>query len=319
MRALGAVRKAGARMQEIVLAPLGLDDVGRLVSDALHCEWGSAQPLAELVHEKTGGNPFFAIQFLTALAEEGLIRLDPHASTWIWDLARIRAKGYTNNVVDLMVGKLKRLSNATQDALKRLACLGNVVEIAILSMVFEESAEEIHAALLEAAHTGLILRLEGSYAFLHDRIQEAAYALIPEGERAGAHLRIGRVLCRTEEGLADHLFDVANHFKRGAALLIDRDEKVNVATIDLSAGRKAKASAAYASAGAYFSAGMALLDERAWDSQHELTFSLWRERAQCEILSGNFAKAEQLILKLLQRAASNIEFADASCLKIGLY
>src|SRR3984885_3841536 len=194
MRTLEAIRKTGARVQEIVLAPLGLEDVARIVSDALHCERDAALALAQLVYEKTGGNPFFAIQFLRALAEEGLLRHDPDASAWIWDLGRIRAHGYTDNVVDLMVGKLKRLSGATQEALRQLACLGNVVEIATLTMVFEESAEEIHTALQEAARTGLILRLEGSYAFLHDRIQEAAYALIPEGERAGAHLRIGRVL-----------------------------------------------------------------------------------------------------------------------------
>ncbi len=317
-RTLAAIRNAGARMQEIVLAPLGLDDVGRLVADALRCERDAIDPLAKLVHEKTGGNPFFAIQFLTALAEEGLLRLDPNAAAWIWDLARIRAKGYTDNVVDLMVGKLKRLSNTTQDALKRLACLGNVVEIAILSLVFGESEEEIHTSLLEAARTGLILRLEGSYAFLHDRIQEAAYALIPEGERAGAHLRIGRVLLAsiTADGLAENLFDVANQLNRGAALLIDRDEKMHVATIDLRAGRKAKASAAYASARAYFSAGMGLLDERDWGSQYELTFSLWLERAECELLSGNFEKAEQLIGELLQRAASKVDQAAVYHLKV---
>src|SRR3984885_10835830 len=211
-RTLAAIREAGARMQEIVLSPLGLDDVGRLVTDALHCEGDSGHPLAQLVHEKTGGNPFFSIQLLTTLAEEGLLRLDPNAATWIWDLAGIQAKGYTENVVDLMVGKVKRLSGATQTALQQLACLGNEVEIATLSLVFGESEEEIHTSLLEAARTGLILRLEGSYAFLHDRIQEAAYALIPEGERAGAHLRIGRVLCVTAEGLAEDLFVFANHF-----------------------------------------------------------------------------------------------------------
>jgi PAS domain S-box-containing protein len=320
-RTLAAIREAGAWMQEIVLSPLGLDDVGRLVADALHCDEDSGHPLAQLVYEQTGGNPFFAIQFLTALAEEGLLWLDPDAAAWIWDLARIRAKGYTDNVVDLMVGKLKRLSGATQTALQQLACLGNVVEVATLSQVFADSEEEIHTSLLEAAHTGLIVRLQGSYAFSHDRIQEAAYALTPEGERAGAHLRIGRVLLAsmTADQLAEPLFDVANQFNRGAALLIDRDEKAQVATIDLRAGQKAKASAAYASARAYFSAGMTLLDERYWDSQHELTFSLWRECAQCEILSGNFVKAEQLILKLLQRGASNIEFADASRLKIDLH
>jgi len=320
MKTLDAIRDTGTRMQEIVLAPLGLDDVGRLVADALHCE-GDSDPLAKLVHEKTSGNPFFSIQLLTTLAEEGLLRLDPNAATWIWDLARIRAKGYTDNVVDLMVGKAKRLSGATQTALQQLACLGNVVEIATLSLVFGESEEEIHTSLLEAARTGLILLLEGSYAFLHDRIQEAAYALIPEGERAGAHLRIGRVLLAsmTPEQLAEHLFDVANQFNRGAALLIDRDEKARVATICLRAGRKAKASAAYASARAHLAAGMALLDERDWSNQYGLTFSLWVERAECEFLSGKVDTAEQLIGELLQRGASNIDQAAAYRLKVQLH
>ena len=207
MRTLGAIREAGAKTQEIVLAPLGLDDVERLVADALHCGPNSAGPLALLVYEKTGGNPFFAIQFLTALAEESLLRfdrrLDQGASGWTWDLDRIRAKGYSDNVVDLMVGKLQRLSDTTQVALQRLACLGNVAEITTLSMVFGQSEEGIHTGFLDAARTGLIFRMEGYYSFPHDRIQEAAYALIPESERAGEHLRIGRLLLSslTEEGL----------------------------------------------------------------------------------------------------------------------
>jgi PAS domain S-box-containing protein len=321
LRTLESIRAADARVHEVVLAPLELDDTGRLIADALRCEPERARPLAELVQEKTGGNPFFAIQFFSALADERLLAFDSVALAWQWDIDRIRAKNYTDNVVELMGGKLERLSGATQEALKQLACLGNVAEIATLALVYGQSEEEIHTALLEAARTGLILRREGSYAFLHDRIQEAAYALIPEGERAAAHLRIGRVLLAsmTADGLSEHLFDVANQLNRGAALLIDRDEKAQVATIDLRAGRKAKASAAYASARAYFSAGMALLDERDWDSQYELTFSLWLERAECELLTGNFEKAEQLILELLQRAASNVAFADASCLKIYLH
>ena len=150
-----------------MLAPLGLDDVERLVADALHCGPNSAGPLALLVHEKTGGNPFFAIQFLTALAEEGLLRfdrrLDQGASGWTWDLDRIRAKGYSDNVVDLMLGKLRRLSDTTQVALQQLACLGNVAEITTLSMVFGQSEEGIHTGFLDAARTGLIFRMEGYY------------------------------------------------------------------------------------------------------------------------------------------------------------
>ena len=273
------------------------------------------------MQEKTGGNPFFAIQFFTALAEEGLLAFDPVARAWQWDMDRIRAKSYTDNVVDLMAGKLKRLSATTQEALKQLACLGNVAEIATLALVHGETEEAMHAALWEAVRAGLVFRQESAYKFLHDRIQQAAYSLIPEEHRADVHLRIGRALLAsmTADELAEHLFDVANQLNRGAARLIDRDEKAQVATINLRAGRKAKASAAYASARAYFAAGMALLDERDWGSQYELTFSLWLERAECEFLTGNFDKAEQLIGELLQRGASKVDQAAVYHLKVLLH
>jgi predicted ATPase/transcriptional regulator with GAF, ATPase, and Fis domain len=321
LRTLEAIRKAGARVEEIVLTPLELDDVRGLVSDALHCELERARLLAQLVQEKSGGNPFFAIQFFAALAEDGLLVFDSVTRAWQWDVDRIRAKSYTDNVVDLMLGKLKRLSGATQTALRQLACLGNVAEVATLSLVFGQSEDEIYASFLEAARTGLILRLEGSYAFLHDRIQEAAYALIPEGDRAGAHLGIGRVLLATvpEDQLAEHLFDVANQLNRGAGQLADRNEKAEVAAINLRAGRRARASTAYTSAREYFSAGMALLDERDWDSHYELTFGLWLERAQCELLGGNFEKSDQLMMELLRRGVSKLDQAAVYNLKIQLH
>ncbi|MEA3106206.1 MAG: hypothetical protein QOI88_811 [Gammaproteobacteria bacterium] len=321
LRTLEALRKAGTRVQEIVLAPLGLDDVNRLISDALHCEPEHARSLAQLVHEKTGGNPFFAIQFLTAMTEEGLLEFDPVASAWQWNMDRIRAKSYTDNVVDLMVGKLRRLSSTTQEALKQLACLGNVAPIATLSLVHGTTEEAMHTPLWEAVHAGLVVHQDSAYKFLHDRIQQAAYSLIPDEQRADIHLRIGRVLLAnmTLDDLAEHLFDVANQFSRGATRLIDGDEKAQVATIDLRAGRKAKASAAYVSAGTYFSAGMALLDERDWGSQYELTFSMWLERAECELLSGNFETAEQLIMELLRRGASKVDQAAVHQLKVRLH
>ena len=321
MRTLATIREAGAKTEEIVLAPLGLDDVGRLTADSLRCGRNSVDPLTQLIYEKTGGNPFFAIQFLTSLDEEGLLRFDRDSAAWVWDLDGIRAKGYSSNVVDLMVGKLQRFSDTTQTALQQLACLGNLAKIATLSMVFGQSEEKIHTAHLEAARTGLIFRVDGFYAFPHDRIQEAAYALIPESARAEAHLRIGRVLLAslTEDGLAEHLFDVANQLNRGAVLLIDHDEKVRVAAIDLKAGRKAKASAAYASAHAYFAAGMALLDDMDWSSEYDVMFSLWFECAECEFLAGHFDPAEQLIVELLQRPVSKVDQAVVYRLKVQLH
>jgi predicted ATPase/signal transduction histidine kinase len=321
MRTLESIRKAGGRVQEIVLAPLALHDVVRLVADSLHCVPEHARPMAQLVHEKTGGNPFFAIQFFTALAEEGLLVFDPLTAAWQWNIDRIRAKNYTDNVVDLMASKLKRFSATTQEALKHLACLGNVAEIATLSLVHGKTEEATHAALWDAVRAGLVFRLENAYKFLHDRIQQAAYTLIPEEHRAQVHLRIGRVLqaSLTAEELAEHLFDIANQFNRGNAHLVDRDEKAQVATIDLRAGRKAKASAAYASACVYFAAGMALMDEMDWDNQHPLMFSLWLERAEGEFLTGNFDLADQMIVELLGRGTSKVDEAAAYHLKVQLH
>ena len=320
-RTLQAIRETDARVQEIVLAPLELGDVDRLIGDAVQCAPERARTLAELVQEKTGGNPFFAIQFLIALADEGLLALDSVAAVWAWDTNRIRAKNYTDNIVDLMVRRLKRLSVTTQDALKNLACLGNMAQIGTLSIVYEQNEEALHAALWEAVGAGLIVHQGSRYKFLHDRIQQAAYSLFPEEYRATIHLRIGRKLLAsmTADGLTEHLFEVANQLNRGSPSIFDPQEKAQVATINLRTGRKAKAAAAYAAARTYFASGLALLDECDWGSQHELKFSLSLECAECELLCGSREIAAQQIAELLRRAASNVEFADASCLKINLH
>jgi PAS domain S-box-containing protein len=321
LRTLEVIRKAGAKIQEIVLAPLKLDDIGRLVADALHRERDAVSPLSQLVQEKTGGNPFFVIQFLTALAEEKLLAFDPAAAFWIWDLARIRAKGYTDNVVDLMVDKLKRLSDTTQSAIQQLACLGNVVEIATLTLVHAKSEEEIHAALWEAARTGLILRLEASYAFLHDRVQEAAYALIPKGERAAAHLRIGRVLAsRTPaEEIEERVFEIVNQLDYGAELMDSREERERVAELNLIAGKRAKTSTAYAAALNYLAAGRALLGEEAWRHRYDLIFSLEYHRAECELLTADLAAAEHRLTLLSQRAGNLTDIAAVARLRLTLF
>ena len=185
-------------MNEIVLAALELDDLGRLVAGALHCDEQRVRPLARLVAEKTGGNPFFAIQFLTELAAEALLSFDASIAAWTWDVARIAAKGFTDNIVQLMVAKLKRLPAAAQEGLKELACLGNFADFATLAIVRESSDDEIHSAFRDAANAGLVVRLESAYRFAHDRVQEAAYALIPQALRPELHLRIGRQSARGE-------------------------------------------------------------------------------------------------------------------------
>ncbi|MBV9878393.1 MAG: AAA family ATPase [Verrucomicrobia bacterium] len=321
MRKLEAIRQAGARVKEVILTPLALSDVGRLIADALHIEPERVTPLARLVHEKTAGNPFFAIQFLSALAEEALVTFDHRDGRWFWDLSRIQAKGYTDNVVDLMVGKLNRLPIQTQKALQEFACLGNSAEIATLCIVHGTSEEEVHSDLWEALRQEFIVRLEGSYKFVHDRVQEAAYSLIPEQVRAEAHLRIGRLLtARTPpERREEAVFEIVNQINRGAALITSQAERDQTAELNLIAGKRAKASTAYTSALKYLIAGAAVFGNDSWERRHELAFDLELNRAECEFLTGQSAAADERLKMLLSRAANTSELATVTCLRVDLY
>jgi predicted ATPase len=320
---LRAIRLAGVIPNEIVLQPLSLNDVRQFIADSLRCEPARVKSLAKLVYLKTAGNPFFVIQFLTALAEEHLLEFDTRDSVWKWNLAEIKTRGFTDNVVDLMVSKLRQLPVATQEALRLLACLGAKAEIAALAMAIGRTEEEIHSAMWEAVRAGLVLKLTHSYSFLHDRVREAAYSLIPQESRAEVHLRIGRqfIARMTPEEIAEAIFNVASHVNMGAALISDQEEKQSAARLNLLAGRKAKASTAYASACIYLSAGTDLIGSECWDNpiQYDLAFALWLERAECELLSGNFDESERLISQLVTRGLSRVDKAAAYSLKVVLH
>jgi len=310
-RTLDAIRDAGTKVKRIALGPLALTDVTGLVADSLHCERDRAKPLGQLVYEKTGGNPFFGIQFFATLAEEALLEFDPGTNAWVWDLARIKAKGFTDNVVDLMAGKLDRLPGRTRAVLKEFACLGNSAETSTLALVHGESEEALHAALWEAVRAGLVFRWDGRYAFLHDRVQEAAYRLLPAEERTEVHVRIGRILAsRTPPAeLQDKIFDIVNQFNRGTTSIRSHQEREQVANLNLLAGRRAKASAAYASALMYLAAGRALLADDCWELQYRLTFDLELLQGECEFLIGELAAAESRLSILGEHAADPIDMA----------
>ena len=320
-RKLDAIKGAGAVVQEITLGPLVREDIGQLIADALRCESDHVTALAQLVHEKTAGNPFFAIQFISALVDEALLTFDYGDARWSWDLSCIYAKGYTDNVVDLMVGKLNRLRVETKEALQRLACLGNSAGIATLSIVQERSEQKVHADLWEAIRLEFVVRSDQAYKFVHDRVQEAAYSLIPNELRAEAHLRIGRLLIAQTppERWEEAIFEIVNQLNHGAALIDSGDDRKQLAELNLIAGKRAKNSAAYASALKYFAAGGALMSEDRWERNYALTFALTLAQAECEYLSGDSSAAKDRLDMLSHRAGNLIDRAAVVCLQIDLY
>src|SRR6266513_930198 len=321
MRKLDAIKAAGGKVAEIKLSPLAEEHLGQLVADALRCELEQAAPLAKLVHVKTGGNPFFAIQFLSSLVEEGLLTFDHDGARWSWDIDRIHAKGYTDNVVVLMVGKLTRLPTEAQNALQQLACLGNIAESTALSMVLGISEGQLETTLWPARHQELVERVAGAYRFVHDRVQEAAYGLIREELRGEAHLRIGRLLAAhtPPENPEKAIFDIVNQLNRGASLMTSMQEREQLAALNLLAGERAKASTAYLSALNYLTAGAALLAEDCWVRRRELAFALELNRAECEFLTGALAEAEQRLEALSAHATDPVERATVACLGVDLY
>ncbi len=316
---LAAIQDVTA-VQEVSVGPLDREAVQALIADALRQSRDRIEPLAEVVFDKTAGNPFFVMQFLHELGGEGCLAFDAGAGVWTWDLPRIWAKGYTENVFDLLAGKLNRLSARTQDTLRDLACLngGRTDELSIIQGCSEG---DLHTALSEATVAGFVSRSADVYAFCHDRIREAAYAQIPESERAAVHLRIGRLLLAklTEADTSERVFDVVNQLNRGATLLTSPEERVRVAELNLIAGRRARATAAYTSALVHLTAGEALLSEEDWHKRHRLRFSLSLHRAEGEFLTGDLSAAEARLSALQERAVGPTDRSAVACLRIAVY
>ena len=309
---VAALQDAGLAIEHIELAPLALPALTELTADTLHVAPDAAAPLAELLLAKTAGNPFFTTQFLMSLHRDGLIAFDAERASWGCRLDRVAAAGTTDNVADLMSRKIDRLAPVTQGVLTLAACVGHCFDARTLAVVSEQTLPATLSDLAEAALEGLIVAEdEHAFAFLHDRVQQAAYARITPERRPQVHLSVGRLmLVQRQPGPGDEvLFDIVSHLNLGAALIDSSAERLELARLNLSAGRQAKQTSAFGSALAYFRAGIALLHEAHWRSQYELAFALRFEAAQCEYLGGNFAAAEQAMATLREHAKGALDRA----------
>jgi serine/threonine protein kinase len=283
---LEKLRPQGTLLQEINLSSLTLEPLSQLIAETLHRSTVDVSPLAKLVLHKTEGNPFFVNEFLRMLYSENLLTFAIDQQIWQWDMAQIEAQAITDNVVELLLVKLKKLPEVTQQLLQLAACIGAEFDLETLAIVGERSPKTVFQDLLPAVQGELIQPLSEldedllvqEYKFLHDRVQQAAYVLIPEDQKQVMHYSIGQLLLSklSEVEQSERLFDIVNHINFGQSLLSQKDEKEKIAQLNLAAAQKAISSTAYEAAIRYLETGIDLLEVEAWMSQYGLMFNLYR-------------------------------------------
>ncbi|WP_392531673.1 AAA family ATPase [Nostoc sp. C117] len=334
MLTLNDIQKTAATINTITLAPLTQGQVNQLVADTLKCTENLALPLSLLVSQKTEGNPFFAIQFLKALHQDGLIEFNFKSGYWQCDITQINQQAVTDDVVKFMVFQLQKLHQSTQNILQLAACIGNQFDLATLAIVSEKSEIETAASLWKALQEGLILpisdvykfyqdsslvsghlSLENSerrtvfYRFLHDQVQQAAYSLIPDNQKQATHLKIGKLVLQNSSQIQqeEKLFDIVGHLNLGQELITQLNERKALTQLNLAAGSKAKNSTAYAAARAYLQTGIELLTVNCWQDEYELTLNLYVAATEAAYLNADLDGMEQIAVQVLQSAETILD------------
>lgn len=304
------VRSGGGLVDEMFLGPLEAGAVNRLLADSLGTDREEIAPLADILLAKTAGNPFFAQQLLASLVETGKLSFDEESRHWLWDRDEL-AGSASLDIVDLITAKLEALQTSTKDCLARFACLGNAVTADRLACACGTDEAAVCNSVAEAVVAGLVFRQGDAYLFLHDRVQEAAYRLIPAADRPAMHLSIGRRLAGNgdETAIEDAIFDIASQMNRGRECIEGDAERAALMAYNLRAGMRAETSTAYATALSYYLAGTALVRAGDWSENYRTVFELKLRTADCEFLTGEPEMAAQRLDRLSLRATSRSDAA----------
>ncbi|MCT7957552.1 AAA family ATPase [Laspinema palackyanum] len=347
MLTLDEIAKTGAIVQRIALAPLDLETIAQLIGDTLNCDLKTINALAELIQVKTGGNPFFMNEFLKSLYTEGLLAFEVNTLSWQWDLEQIQAQGFTDNVVELMVGKIQKLPEETQEILKIAACIGNEFNLENVGLILNQTSADMAPHLYPAVAENLLNPLGNMgdvalvvaeaeflsldfpsnslqslpYKFVHDRVQQAAYFLIEDSQKAGFHQKIGQILLENtpEDKREEKIFDIVNQLNLGSSLIAEHSAEPHLAQLNLIAGKKAKLSTAYQPALNYLHIGIEQLPPHSWQEQYPLTLSLYEEAAEVAYLNADFALMEEFVATVLSQAQTVLDKVKVYEVKILAY
>jgi predicted ATPase/signal transduction histidine kinase len=327
---LDKLREQGTTISEVLLKPLAIAQIQQLLADTLTCPIETTLPLAQLLQNKTGGNPFFLTQLLKTLYRAGLLRFELSLGQWQWDMEAVRELPVSENIVDLVAETLQTLPPESQHILSLAACVGNRFDLKTLSIISQQPLPSIVENLWEALKLSLVMPLSSDYKlltlietehlpevyyrFLHDRVQQAAYTLIPEDQKQQVHHQIGQLLLQATTNLEEDLFDIVNHLNIALTQTTDQHQ---LAQLNLQATQKAIAASAYAPAINYATAGIACLGE--WSCDDRLYFELYRDRIECEYVVGNFAMAEELTETIFQQPLSDNDKAEINTIRLTHY
>ncbi|MBW9269271.1 MAG: PAS domain S-box protein [Candidatus Thiodiazotropha sp. (ex. Lucinisca nassula)] len=301
--------KAGVDLQILELQALSEEDVNKLVSDSLQCLPVESRSLSHLIYSKTAGNAFFIHQMLGALSEGNQLTIDESTHNWRWDMAALQTMDITENVVELVAGKMRRLPSASQEILKLAACIGNQFHVPTLAVIAQLPEQTVQTHILTALRAGIIFQINSHFRFSHDRVQHAAYLLISEADKKTTHLQIGRLLLQhiPEQDQDKRIFEIIDQFNLCQSLINDPAERKIIAELNLRAGQKAKTSIAYKAAANYYKLGINLLAGDCWQSQYQLTLPLFETAAEVLALDGKFEEAHDFTEQVLQHASSILD------------
>jgi PAS domain S-box-containing protein len=340
MISLEEIRNKDVRTNEIVLTPLAITHIEKILEDTLKFSLGDVDALASLIHAKTGGNPFFISEFLKKLSQENALSFDPLVNAWNWDIDLIKQMEITDNVVELIKEKITELPAQVQSTIMLASCFGNCFDLHSLIIINRNAIAATLDDLRQAVREDLlvpvglrheyfmspsivhdyeeILARQSEFKFPHDRVQEAANSLLSESQRKEVHFHIGRMLIEktSHEDIDKNIFNIVNHLNISSELIQSGEQKVELAALNLRAGRKAKASIAYQSALNYISEGINLLPDNSWCDLYELAFSLFIEQATCKYLTGQSGSASDILDVILQNVKSDFDRVSAYNVKV---
>ncbi|HSD39061.1 MAG TPA: AAA family ATPase [Rhodocyclaceae bacterium] len=313
-----ATRTAGSQTTDVRLLPLNVGDLTAWLSDAISMEPHAVAALTEVVFRKTGGVPLAVARFLATLIEEELVIYSEATGAWTVDIAAAQALAFTDNLLSVMLNATRALPASTQQVLQRLACLGGRYPLPGLADLLETDAASLTIDLQPAVDEGLVVLRKGETRFVHDRIREAAYALVAPDERSALHLSLARGLARLDD--PDLLFKTVLQFNRaGCDAVRDKDERHRVADLNLAAACRSMEAMGHAAADGFLAHGLAFLGAQGRMERPDLVFAFAMRQAECRVLTGDHAGAESLLLQLSDTANDLLALATVCRLQAELF